>query len=287
MAADFLGVVSELFGKIASFFDVFDLSFFVSGALCLGAISYWFNLSGFQSPFLLDNWMRFFELIIICYVFGLITFTSGRWLRKGFVGRKFRCASRFVQEKAFTKKEKGRNGNSKKHNNSREYFRTLLKNHGLNETEFIKAYGKCLEDPNAADPAADNIADCLYQRMWVEIRQSSELAPSLNLLNRWWVMAATYDGIAMSLIFYAIIIIIWWNGFGLSDSNMVMIKSHPHYAFVAILILSMLSIASFREAGRLENNQREEIVATMAHFCSSQKDKQGDLENASSCDRNM
>jgi hypothetical protein len=151
MAADFLGVVSELFGKIASFFDVFDLSFFVSGALCLGAISYWFNLSGFQSPFLLNNWMRFFELIIICYVLGLITFTSGRWLRKGFVGRIFRCTFRSIDrelhrayntfagkqdQKAVPEEAKGGNGklntnHPKKHNNSREYFRTLLKNHSL------------------------------------------------------------------------------------------------------------------------------------------------------------
>jgi hypothetical protein len=261
MASDFLSVISELFSKIASFFDVFDLSFFVSGSLCLAAISFWFKVSGINYPFALDNWMRIFELIVFCYVLGLITFTSGRWLRTGFVGRKLRCLSRKLNVKI-----SGTNTEQQKdYLNSREYFVFLLDNHGINEREFIKNYNGCGSNPH--------VADCLYQRMWAEIRQCSALSPSLTLLNRWWVMAATYDGIAMNFIFYALIIVIWLNGMGLNEEYSIMIREHPYYeySFVAILILSILSIASFREAGRLEINQRAEIVATMAHFCSNAK----------------
>jgi hypothetical protein len=286
MASDFLSVVSDAFGKIASFFDVFDLSFFVSGALCLAAISFWFELSETSSPSFLDNWMGTFELVIFCYVLGLMTFTSGRWLRTGFVGRKFRCTFRRLDgelhraykiflEAGEDQKSASNKGNiqgskentehQSKHLNSREYFQALLSGHGLKEQEIIRTYDRCYSNTM--------VADCLYQRMWAEIRQCRELAPSLTMLNRWWVLTATYDGIAMNLIFYALIIIIWLNGIGLSVKNSDLIMSHPYheYSFVAIFILLMLSIASFREAGRLEINQRAEIAATMAHFCGNPK----------------
>ena len=136
MASDFLSVISELFGKIASFFDVFDLSFFVSGSLCMAAISFWLRLSGVNSPFVLDSWLRIFELIVFCYVLGLITFTSGRWLRTGFVGRRIRCAFNTLKDdikgacKMTMINTESRKSDEKKqetHLNSREYFLTLLK----------------------------------------------------------------------------------------------------------------------------------------------------------------
>jgi hypothetical protein len=103
--------------------------------------------------------------------------------------------------------------------------------------------------------------------MWAEIRQSEDLKPSLNILNRWWVMAATYDGIAMSLIFYILIIMAWLAGVGIDGEWGNIIKNHKVYDVIAISILIVLSMASFREAGRLEKNQREELVASMAYLC--------------------
>ena len=272
MASDFLSVISELFGKIASFFDVFDLSFFVSGSLCLAAISFWLRLSGVNSPFILDSWLRIFELVVFCYVLGLITFTSGRWLRTGFIGRRIRCIFNTFKDDIYSACEiaKGNAGNPRerkqeKHLNSRDYFLTLLKSHGLDEVDFIKIY-----DSREINPL---VADCLYQRMWAEVRQCKELSPSSTLLNRWWVMTATYDGIAMNLILYIIIIIIWLNGIGLNEEYSILIKTHPYYEYsiAAIFVLMAFSIASFREAKRLELNQRAEIVATMAHYCANPK----------------
>jgi hypothetical protein len=36
--------------KLAAFFDIFDLSFFVSGAIPLGAIVFWLNSNKFANP---------------------------------------------------------------------------------------------------------------------------------------------------------------------------------------------------------------------------------------------
>ncbi len=258
-ASNFLGVVSEMFCKIASFFDIFDLSFFVSGVLCLGAIAFWYELSDKAFSFDFDGWLRIFQLVIICYVLGLISFSSGRWLRTGFIGREIRCAYRKIS---------GVPNNSQ--SSSRGYFRTLLISHNLTGQDFIKDYPKCHED--------DRVADCLYQRMWAEIRQSRDLAPSLVLLNRWWVMAATYDGIAMSLIFYILIFTAWLSGIGVSEKWGSFIEGSFAYVVVLVLILFALSLASFREAGRLESNQREELVATMAYLCHIRKDHQGNSD---------
>ena len=35
-----------IFEKIGAFFDLFDLSFFVSGAACIGAALFWLHLTG-------------------------------------------------------------------------------------------------------------------------------------------------------------------------------------------------------------------------------------------------
>lgn len=247
-ATSFLEVFSEMFGKITSFFDIFDLSFFVSGTLCLGAVTFWYQLSGLSYPFNIDSWMRMFQLIILCYVLGLISFSSGRWLRTGFIGR----GTRSIYKRLFESENRAEF-------NMQSYFRNLLTNHNLMGQSFIKYYSKCHE--------SEEVADCLYQRMWAEARQSKDLAPSLNLLNRWWVMAATYDGIAMSLIFYALIIIAWICGVGVNGELGAIITSHKIYDIIIISILVILAIASFREASRLERNQRDELVAIMGYLC--------------------
>jgi hypothetical protein len=43
----------------------------------------------------------------------------------------------------------------------------------------------------------------LYVRLWAELGQTPESAPKLSFLNRYWVMAATYDGLAFALIIWA------------------------------------------------------------------------------------
>ncbi|HSD57957.1 MAG TPA: hypothetical protein VLB04_07215, partial [Methanotrichaceae archaeon] len=97
----------------------------------------------------------------------------------------------------------------------------------------------------------------------------------LVLLNRWWVMAATYDGIAMSLLFYVLIFTAWLRGVGVNEKWGSFIEAHFWYVVALILILIALSLASFREASRLERNQREELVASMAYLCHKQKNPQG------------
>jgi hypothetical protein len=227
-----LGLGSALSGfllKISSLLDIFDLSFFISGTFCFAGILFWLSLSGIKILENFGGFLEFFFVIIACYGLGLLCFITGRWLRRKFI------------EKYVLK--------CKISNLGRE-LDILLKIHNLNEKSFLKLYS----------PLSDNIsARALYQRLWVEVRQSNEFLPSLNLLNRWWSMAATFGGIAFSLIVWILIIN------ATVELNFGAIDSLLFKYCILILGLIALSLLSFREAARLERNQIEELIASISY----------------------
>lgn len=57
----------------------------------------------------------------------------------------------------------------------------------------------------------------LYVRLWAEIRHSDSVTPSLQLLKRYWVMAATYDGIAISMALWALLLFAGSFGWGIAS----------------------------------------------------------------------
>jgi hypothetical protein len=187
--------LKTIFGKISAFFDLFDLSFFVSGAVSLSALIFWLHLAGKQVPFNLQGWLKVLAIILGCYVSGLFCFAVGRWIH-------------WFQRKKHEKK-------------SNDHFREILEAHGLADERPFSDYLS----------RAKGIRR-LYTRLWAEVRQMDQLSPSLSLLNRYWVMAATYDG-----------------------------------SFIGIpmaVVLFMVSWRCFMESSRLVSNQREELVATIA-----------------------
>ena len=48
----------------------------------------------------------------------------------------------------------------------------------------------------------------LYERLWVDLRESPSHAASFTLLNRYWVMSATYDGVAVSCLLWALAVVV-------------------------------------------------------------------------------
>jgi putative cofactor-binding repeat protein len=71
-------------------------------------------------------------------------------------------------------------------------------------------------------------------------------------------MAATYDGLAIALLLWAILLVKWWFGF---DSGP---KLSPALAIFAIIALVFLSVGCFAEGGRYVEFQVEELVASVA-----------------------
>jgi hypothetical protein len=70
-----------VFSKIGDFVDIFDLSFFVSGAVCLGALAFGNAQGHLISPAAFGEGYNALMFLVACYVLGLICFAFGRMMR--------------------------------------------------------------------------------------------------------------------------------------------------------------------------------------------------------------
>jgi hypothetical protein len=216
--------LKALSGRIGSFFDLFDLSFFVSGSVSLSAFIFWMHLSNQILPMRLEGWLKVLVIILACYVNGLVCFAVGRWIR--IPKRRSNRISVFD-----------------------ELFSKVLKAHGLADEGTFKEY---------IGRSTDGGVRRLYIRLWAEVRQLDQLSPSLVVLNRYWVMAATYDGLATALFIWAIVFSVWSAGIGIAP---------PLELRVGIPVIALLLLIAYfclREAQRFVRNQVEELVATIS-----------------------
>lgn len=157
------GGIRSVFDRIGEFFNLFDLSFFVSGAATFAAVVYWFlqqetKLALAQLP----QWVYVVGLAIACYICGLLSFASGRFVTAWF---------RRKQLLALVK--------------------DTLAGHGIQVGAYVD----------------DNKHVRLYERLWVEVRQQQKHVISFSLLRRYWVMAATYDGVAISCLVWTVVLV--------------------------------------------------------------------------------
>jgi hypothetical protein len=230
---DIVKSLSSIFDKISEFFDLFDLSFFISGAITTSAILFWMHLAGNNPLIGIGGWMSVLGIVITFYVSGLICFAAGRWIRTGILSKSY----------------------SHKFDNR---FKEVLNDHSLTYLEPFRDY---LSD----QPEKKRGIKRLYTRLWAEIRHRQDLIPSYSLLKRYWVMAATYDGVAMSLIIWVAVFVAWCIGFGIKE------KLKWGLGVPAIGVLVFASLASFREASRYGEYQVEELIASIAAHISKHK----------------
>ena len=164
-----LGSIAELIkvtvAKISAIFDVFDLSFFVSGGACLLAFAYLRSIYGDALPFP-EGALAVAAVIAGSYISGLLCFAAGRWLRRTVLGRPWQVdfEARLAQ---------------------------AMRSHGLDEDAALAPYFK--RKAKARD---------IYPRLWAEVRQSDDLKVSFDLLRSYWVRAAVYDGLICVLVIW-------------------------------------------------------------------------------------
>jgi hypothetical protein len=186
--------LQALLGRLSSFFDIFDLSFIVSGGEQL-----WRRCCSSTSctcPTAFPDWMQGAcmaesVLVLACYVLGMLSFVLGRLLRR---------LLRFFADLASRSPSAARPAD----------FADALQQHELQrQSRAITARSPAtsaalapLQDPKSRrgkpDPVAQSAALRLYALMWTQVRQQSSLAPSQVLLNRYWVMAALCDGMVVA-----------------------------------------------------------------------------------------
>lgn len=250
-----------VFSKVAGFFDIFDLSFFISGIASATAIATFLHHVGVPVISLLDSKVGVFLAAIASYSLGLVSFASGRFLRKlDFMGKLVRLVRKKDKRMDLEKRTE------KEYETSEQRFIEALTAHGLTDKGGFREYltqenEKLNSNESSKTESKDEESiriQALYIRMWAEIRHSDRLSASLELLNSYWVKAATFDGLAVSLLI--------WVGVFLSSASGWVILSHlsrpVSSSFAAIFFLAALSC--FHEAKRYREYQAKELVATIA-----------------------
>ena len=222
-----------IFGKIGDFLDLFDLSFIVSGALGLSALFLWAKFIDLPVPRGIHGGVRIFLVVFACYVNGMIFFATGRFIRRSF-STLFPGSS--------DAGDKGKSFDA--------LFLKVLQGHGLADQQPFKEY---------IDRTQSRGIWRLYVRLWAELRQVDRLAPSFLLLKRYWVMAATYDGLAVALALWIAFIGRWLVGFKHAPINISWEVAIP-----LMICLAILAIGCLTESGRYLEYQVEELVASIA-----------------------
>ncbi len=210
-----------VFEKISSFFDLFDLSFFISGAVVLGMVAYWLHLNGDLPSGDEAGVIPVVGFVFGAYVIGLVVFAVSRFVR-GRIER-WRKIDRY-----------GKN------------FWVLVKAHGLED-----------EPPLRGQPQGRNGLN-LYAQLWAELRETDSLAETYALVRRYWVLAATCDGLAGAFVAWGGLCVCRIFGWGVPESGAPVGN--------ALLLALCLAGAFFcgREAERYTNYQTDEVLATIA-----------------------
>lgn len=201
--------LGSIFSRVGDFFHIFDLSYIIAGAITLSAHVFFYiklNLS-FPDWFPFQQWEGIAIIIIACYVCGLFAYATGRLL------------SDIVRRK-----------------NLKSIMDDALIAHGLNDLEIIKYY-------------MNGHHEALYRQMWCEIAHTISVDKSTqhyyqNLI-RYWSMSATYDGIALAFLVWAIVLM------------------YTHY-YLWMVISFIAGLITFHRGFIYYKNQIRDIVAYYA-----------------------
>jgi hypothetical protein len=157
--ADSESSLKTLIDKVADFFDIFDLSFFVAGACFCFGIWIFLYLNKLVPDLDLPKDLSFFFLIISFYVCGFICFCIGRMFRRSIHDRY-------------------------------EYFSKVMNAYDFpsnNRLKKLSDYKSKLGRPY------------LYVYLHVRLRESKYLVSSLPYVKRYWAMAALCDGLSVAI----------------------------------------------------------------------------------------
>lgn len=225
--------------KVGDFFDIFDLSFFVAGSVTFLGGTYAAQRLGIQVQLLTGAWPQILLGLILIYVSGLLSFILGRWLRHGF---------NYLRRK------------SEPDNDFEQRFLPILRAHGLEQDPRFSGY---------LERRADRGHWRIYTRMWAELRYREQRTASMALLRRYWVMAATCDGLCAALLVWSGIAL-WVGAPGLLGSG------QWNIALTTCVALFALATLVLREANRYETYQQEELVASLATEVTTRQEQTAD-----------
>jgi hypothetical protein len=211
----------SIFDRIGEFFHLFDLSFLVSGASTFAAAAFFYIRAGYSREFPFAQWVGVCAVIIGSYICGLLAFAAGRWL----------------------------NGN---------IFRRTLLERRLPEAINIHALSSQTISSYLGQKPERARVWRLYIRMWSEIAQSQSGSVTFQHLSRYWVMAATYDGVGFSLLLWGCVLLL---------AGCKFFVQNPLSAGLSIfgaLVAGLLALVAFKRAADYYEYQIEDVGASIS-----------------------
>lgn len=228
--SDLGSAASKIGDKIVDILDIFDLSFFISGAVGMGALLVALPSIDALNPLRNEalSGGASFVLVLGAYVVGLICFAIGRPIR-----------SRLAQWSKMSL--------------NHEVFHAALEGQRLDGAASEALRRHFGHDPTETNPAMRMAA---YTRMWVHVRSYPELSESFNLLRRYWILTASYDGVAMATLLWLVPLFLGRFGDPLSSVA-------PWLAGVGLIFAALFC---WHRALVHKHYQIQELVATVAHW---------------------
>lgn len=230
--------LEPIFQKIADFFNLFDLSFIISGVITSSAIAFFLHSTG-QINFndIHIHGFLFFAAIAVIYAVGLVSWVIGRYFRTVFP-RYIHVHHKFVEHKA------------------------------TNDLLYKRYVSDDIKDVSLLEKKMKT----LYGYLWVLVRENLADKESYSLLKRYWVQTATFDGLVTSfclwgLVFFSILFISPIHNLTLSEQGHSINKLIGCIG-LGLAIISMLVVLS--EAIRYKKYQMGELVDT---YIKTQRDK--------------
>ncbi|MEM6992620.1 MAG: hypothetical protein AAF721_19055 [Myxococcota bacterium] len=236
--------------KLVELLDIFDLSFFVSGAAGLGALIAAARVHGVPLPL---GFTRMFDSakpelgaeilfvgIVASYAVGLGCFALGRSAR-----------ARFNPQ------------------SNAELVRRAAAHHRLGDVLDLAEYLGDGDDGPAADPRLSS----LYNRLWVHVRTVKELSTTLSLVKRYWILAATFDGMGIALLAW-----LWPLG-----ASLVLAPDAGLGGPASVVLAIGLVVSAFfcwRQAAEYRRYQVDELVATAVHWHALQSSERAAVAEA-------
>ncbi len=260
-----LDVLKSLFGKIADFFGVLDLSYFLSGAVCLSALLLAAQMWLIPSPPWMAGTTGVVAVVVACYVLGIVCDASARVLRNPPNPMRIGPVKWLL---------------ALPNDDHQEGVNDLLRDHGLENAPPFQQYLKLIDDADAKD--RPRICSNLYTLLWAKLRENDTLKASYNLVLKYWVLAAAYSGLGFALLVWTLVVVCWpyadnWRL--LDRAELAKVKASfaseldedaaegpsSTLAWIAAAALLVLARACWQAANRMQIYQARELVATIAH----------------------
>lgn len=154
--------IENVANRILNFFDIFDLSFFISGVTVtslVGVLLYYQD----KFPSITLSFPIICYIIVICYINGLLAFAIGKLLHASLI--------KIINKEMALE----------------DILKNSIEHHKIKEEFPIKDY------------FFNNDLVHLYPRLWAIVRDNPQHKNSFALLHRYWVMTAIYDGLMAAI----------------------------------------------------------------------------------------